>query len=458
MIKESKNFLQNYNIVINSLNLGYSSDKFYERIIKKLNEDNTLTHDDLEYMIEWDDKVSQFHRIRFETIKYKQTFFLEIIQAYVLNIIALNVEKLSLIDKHINELGTQFKKWMDHRDTFQEYSDQKSKADRIYSHSSYFKAVAALMTAIGQPPRIPKPISYSFNFTGLQLLTTIPGNNYSSVQENTTPFTTNLSEYLKSLAIKEGITVKLEGQENLKYIYLNDNEHNVVNLFLPSHRSPVPDAMVLGYLGLPHYILFANLGSTIPDYKLIADRVALLPEVISVGKIKDNDNLKPYDKLIRSLKSKISPNVINYPQGFVPSTGEILSINPVFVEKLLTPLIYNGFFVKVIPISYEVGSEFLLDKPDHQRMEYTIKYGKPLEFEAVKTLVYLQLGSIINPELGLTQKIIDDLLSDKIHGNGPRYFDHYLLSHWYENITDHKELTFEEMIKRAEYRFGFNLK
>ena len=460
MLKEGLEYLQHYETTLELLRDNYSTNLF-DNIINKLNNSVSLNNDDINYLLDWDENVSQFHKIRLEVVKYKQTYFIQIVHAAILNFLAKNMDhnNLSLIDDKINELGTQLKKWMHHKDTFQESIGQQQKANRIYSYSAYFKAVAALKTALGKPPNLPKPISYSFNYAGFQVLNTLFN---SSIQENSTPFTLKLNEYFQSLALQEGITVKLLGQENLKYVHLNDNEHNIVNLFLPSHRSPVPDAIVLGHLNLPHYILFANLGSTIPDYKFISEKISLLPEVISIGRIKNNDNMKPYDKLILSLKNKISPNVINYPQGFVPSTGEVLPINPVFVEKLLVPLIYNKFIVKIIPVSYEVGTEFLFDKPDHQGLEYTIKYGQPLEFNTVKTLVKFQLGSIIDQELDLsetlTKELLDDLLNDRIRGNGPRYFDHYMLTHWYENITEYKELTLEEMIIRAENRLGLNLK
>jgi hypothetical protein len=222
----------------------------------------------------------------------------------------------------------------------------------------------------------------------------------------------------------------------------------MVNLFLPSHRSPIPDALVLGHFDLPHYILFGNpsMFASVPEK--LKKIIASLPEFIPVGRIRDEENMTPTQKLIKSLKSGISRNVINYPQGFVPSTGEILPISKVFVDKFLAPLILHGFIVKIYPIAYEIESEFLLNRENHKNMTYTIKYGKPLEFEAVKTLVRLQLGSV-----ALKKKNLDNLLSGKISGDGPRYFDHYLLTYWYENIINHKELSYEELIQRANNKF-----
>ena len=52
-------------------------------------------------------------------------------------------------------------------------------------------------------------------------------------------------------------------------------------------------------------------------------------------------------------------------------------------------------------------------------------------------------------------KLIDKLLNNSIHGDGPKYIDHYLLSHWYDHITEFKELTIEQLIFRVENRFHF---
>jgi hypothetical protein len=262
-------------------------------------------------------------------------------------------------------------------------------------------------------------MSLPLNYSALQLFLSLT----DTARENYTPFTSKLSEWLRSWANQEGITINVQNLENIEYISTNKSQNNIVNLFLPSHRSPIPDAMLVGHLNLPHYILFANLGSFLADHQLLAQQVSLLPEVIGIGKVKDAD---PCQKLIRALKNKLSPNVINYPQGFVPSAGEIMPISSMFVEKLLVPLINEGFNVKIIPVTYEVDSEFLFDKPNHRNCVYTIKYGKVLTFEAINTLVKF-----------------------------PKYIDHYLLSHWYEQIIEFKELSLEEMIERVEKCFGF---
>ena len=451
------------------------SDEFHEKIIKKLNDYSVLNENDLNYMKNWDMQISQFHKSRLDMIMRKQYIFLNCMNNYIND----NLHKLlqdweipncgmtqydPIVYNQITEINTQFNKWMKHKNTFHGNADPKKKANRVYSFGTYFKTITILLTTLGNPPKPPIPLSPPWNFTSLELLGTLYGGDYP--KENQTPFTTKLSECLKLWAQKEGIVVNVQGKENLKYIYLNDNQHNTVNLFLPSHRSPLPDAMVLGHFDLPHYILFANVASFFSDYKLMSEQITSLSEVIGVGRIRGTENMTPYEKLIQSLKKKISPNVVIYPQGFVPGTGEILPITSAFVEKLLVSLIFNGFRIKIIPISYEVESEFLLDRKDHHGMVYTIKYGLPLESDAVETLVQLQLGSIVDQTVSLIDslnkmdnddKVINKLLNHQIHGDGPKYFDDYLLTHWYEHITEYRELDIEELINRVRKRFGFNL-
>jgi len=456
--------------------MDFLSNEFHERIIKKLNNYSVLNETDLKYMKNWNIQTSQFHKNRLDMIMRKQYIFLNCMNNYIND----NLHKLlqdweipncgmtqydPIVYNQINEINTQFNKWMKHKNTFHGNVDPKKKANRVYSFGTYFKTIATLLTTLGKPPKTPISMSPPWNFTSLELLGTLYGNNYP--EENQTPFTTNLSKCLKLWAQNEGIVVNVQGKENLINIYLNDNQHNTVNLFLPSHRSPIPDAMVMGHFDLPHYILFANVASFFSDYKRMSETITSLPEVIGVGRIRGTENMTPYKKLIQSLKKKISPNVVIYPQGFVPSTGEILPITSAFVEKLLASLIFNGFRIKIIPVSYEVESEFLFDRKDHHDMVYTIKFGKPLEPGAVETLIGLQLGSIVDQNISLIDglnkvdntgnRVINKLLNNQIHGDGLKYFDDYLLTHWYEHITEYRELDIVNLINRVQKRFGFNL-
>ena len=346
-------------------------------------------------------------------------------------------------------MNSQFNKWIECGNTFQADTNQKQRSERVYAWSNYFKAVTILLTSLEKTISSVKPMHPSIDLDFFKMLSTLYNNNYLTTQINTTPFTTKLSYCLRLWAQKEGITINIKGSENIRDVNHALTQIPKVNLFLPSHRSPIPDALVMGHIDLPHYILFGNpaMFAACPD--TLKKLIASVPEFIPIGKIKDANNLSAFDKLLKSLKAGISCNVINYAQGFTPSAGEVLPISHVFVDKLIAPLLINGFIVNVYPIAYEIESEFLLDRVDHQGMTYTIKYGKPIVHDAVKELVKHQLGSV-----SLDKENLDGLLSGDINGDGPKYFDNYLLSFWYDNITEYAELTDDELIGRSKKRFG----
>ena len=131
---------------------------------------------------------------------------------------------------------------------------------------------------------------------------------------------------------------------------------------------------------------------------------------------------------------QLSPNVLNYAQGFVPNAGEVLPIHPRFVETMLWPLIKEGYQITVVPVSYEVESEFLL--PSGRRSgNYQVSLLHPIPPESVRRLVEFQLSERDNPS--------------------KRVFDEFLLKIWHEAIQKDKELTLQELVERAEYSLGF---
>lgn len=454
------------------------SDEFYEAIIEKCNNGLRLNDTDLKYIIDWDSKMSKFHKNRLVNIKIKQFEFLDYVHRRVINLVTIYEKNCMLSDKvnndcyipllskstsdnsilidKKNEVNVLYNKWIEHSNTFQEDSNQKQRAERIYTWSNYFRAVATLLNSLGKTLPTIKPMYPSWSLDNLDLLssvlTTLYNNNYFTAKINTTPFTTELSHCLKLWAQQEGVIVNIESAENISLIHHDVTQTPIVNMFLPSHRSPIPDALLMGHLDLPHYILFGNpnMFASCPD--MLKNMIVNIPEFIPVGKIKDKNVSSSFEKLVKSLKAGISRNVINYAQGFVPSTGEILPISSVFVNKLLAPLIILGYQVNVYPITYEIESEFLLNKENHQGMVYTIKYGKPIMYNALKELVKIQLGSIT-----LDKENLDGLLNGDISGdisdNSPKCVDHYLLTYWYENIVEYPELTTEQLIERANKRF-----
>jgi len=439
----------------------HQSSMFYDNIIKKCNNCIRLTNTDLEYMKEWDKNISSYHEKRIMMIKCKHIYFLNYVNKLVNKLILKNNVDVSCyvpfltssintadLTNKIREMTKHFNTWIENGNTFDENTEQKQKAVRVYAWSNYFKSVFAVLNTLEYSVRTLTPM-YPSMILIVKLLTTIYNNNYSTVQPNTTPFTTKLSECLREWAEQEGITVNVIEKEHLNFICHEQTQTKTVNLFLPSHRSAIPDALVMGHLDLPHYILFGNpaMFGSVPE--TLKTLIASVPEFISVGKIKNNDNMTPIEKLIKSLDAGLGPDVLIYFHGFVPSAGEILPISPVSVDKCIAPLILNGYNVNIYPIAYEIESEFLLNRENHKGMVYTIKYGAPLKYNAVKELVRYQLGSV-----ALKKENLDDLINGKLHGDGPKYIDHYLLTFWYDTITEHKELTIDELIERFNKRYG----
>jgi hypothetical protein len=45
-------------------------------------------------------------------------------------------------------------------------------------------------------------------------------------------------------------------------------------------------------------------------------------------------------------------------------------------------------------------------------------------------------------------------MTSSLQGDGPKCFDNYMLSFWFDNIVEHKELTYDELVERGNKRFG----
>lgn len=444
------------------------SNDFYETIIEKCNNKSILNDYDIGYINNWTQTQITFHENRLTETKNKQIRFINYINTNV-NIIFNTYNnrnpdvqcRICSSGPDINALHKKLKehydKWFNTNDTFSSDSDQKARSTRIYAWSDYFKAVYNLLKAIHKLSQQPKSIDPSPKHI-LSVMSQLYNNTYSTAQQNTTPFTTTLSECAKLWTIEEGITINILGQENLYNIYHDITQVPTVNLFMPSHRSPIPDLFMMAHLNLPHYILFGNpamfkfpefITTHFPSIPYsLKESVSSIPEFIAVGTIKDY-TISPTDKLLKSLSTGISRNVINYAQGFVPSTGEILPISNAFVNKLLVPLLLNDYIVNIYPVAYETDSEFLFDKPDHTNITYTLKYGKPLFHEAIVALITCQLGSV-----KLIKENLEGLMTSSLQGDGPKCFDNYMLSFWFDNIVEHKELTYDELVERGNKRFG----
>jgi hypothetical protein len=440
---------------------AYTAEEFHERIIQKCNGGFALNGYDLAYLEEWNEKVSQFHDYRLEMVKMKEFHFLNYIQNILKEHLAENpiLGSNPNVIKQLEEINTQYNTWINLGSTFSENTDQKARGGRTYAWNNYFKAVPALLTLLKFKLNITQPMFPSWDILLDFFTDTFLKNNYSDIKSNPTPFTKKLAECSKRWAQHEGIRIQVEGKENLGLIPSECTQTPRVNLFVPSHRYPTPDILLLGdlieHLGLPHCIIFGNpkMFANIPD--LFKRQIAFLPDFIPVGDIKDMD---PNKKISMSLNR--SPNFILYLQGFTSNIGDIQRISKQSVNKLIAVLLtmvfddpfpkyFEGCEVNIYPIAYESESEFSFNKPNHRDVLYKIKFGKPLKYGAVQTLTKLQLGSI-----PLRKENYLALLNGKISGNGPRYIDNYLLTYWWENIIDHAELELKQLVERTKEKLG----
>ena len=444
---------------------GFSSRGFYEKIVAPLNKGESFNFD---YLKLWESRNVQLHQARYTLIEKKQHAF----------IVLTHVSLDALVNEHpskkflrkFERLDEIFRRWADASDAVGEGLDPKTQRERMYAFYDYFKGARELLEDLKLAPDF-KPIQGSSRlrkfqgvvgaglsgsyiatqlfvrslYTGVKYLNPfryiLPRSWKTKIRQkllrNTTPLTSELGmpAAFKSLAAMKGYRVHVRGQEILKSLPLQiEPGKKTVNLFLPSHRSDVVDAMVMAHLNLPHFLVFANPSAFVPGI-VLGTMVANLPEFISVGKWRGFGSPTPTDKLISALEAQRSPNVINYPQGFVANAGEILPINASFVEKLLYPLVTRGYDVNIIPISYEIDSHLLSQSGEVDSTEVFATIHPPLTPNAVKTLVEHQMKTA---------------QSD----TPARYIDHFLSTLWYENIRDNKELGLNELMRRAEENLG----
>jgi len=443
-----------------------STEGFYENVIYPVNRGGKAALN-LDYLREWERGNSLFHQKRYEEIKQKQIYFMEKTHAAIHALVAskLNSDTPSELEskvlKNLETLDSEFNKWSLAKNFVGEGFEAVQQRDRMYPIYDYFVTTRELLKDLGEGPgrledgwRLPKwkrvkggtGAALSACYLGTQILTrellsrvnrinplsyclpesVVSGFN-RTVCYNSTPFTSGwgLPSLLGNVADFKGYDVQVEGRENLEDIPLQASaDRKVVNLFLPPHRSEVGDALLLGKLGLPHFLMFSNPSAYAP-HPWVGNVLASLPEFISVGKWKGYPPLTPAEKLFKSLEEKRSPNVINFPQGFVSRMGEILPMHHQFEEKLIRPLIQKGYEVNVVPMTFEVDSGHLSRSGGSDDLKIRAKFHPPLRHSTVKALVELEDSSL------------------------NRVFNHFMSTFWFEKIQTHKELSVEELLRRT---------
>ncbi|MEO5970442.1 MAG: hypothetical protein ABIQ95_10995, partial [Bdellovibrionia bacterium] len=450
---------------------------FYKNIVEPLNSGAELNQS---YLQNWESRNSKIRSDRFKIWEAKQFYIVALIHAGVHQAATTLQASDQLTDSlgsrfaaDLKKLDKQFQEWETSSHFSQENINPKDQRKRTYGFGEYVIKAREILQYVGQAPAF-ESLSHSstalkgklrlggsLGYLGGQLVIRSSANalnylnpfhyifphqwrrNFRKVLfRNYTPFNNNggISGLFKGLREIRGYSVELVGQENLAQVPLKGiRGRKVANLFLPAHRNDIADAILMSRLSeeIGSFLMFANPSAFAGNYAL-GQMLASLPEFISVGKWRGFPDLSPTEKLIKNLEQERSPNVINYPQGFVSNMGELLPINSSFVQKLLAPLLARGFEVNVIPLSYEVDSKFLSKTGEVDDLQIQARIHPPLLHSTVKKLAEKQLAA------------------QALEGDSPqtRYFDHFLSTLWLESIQEHGELTLDELLERTEKSLG----
>jgi hypothetical protein len=389
----------------------------------------------------WFKKQKRYQDLLDDFILLKQSHFITKARSELKRLVCqLPQKKQKDLDEDLSYLAEQFKTW----EAVKNIIGGPKQKDRLYSYQNYFLRLPDLFKKIikNSPDLAPRetpqtlPASASIKSKifgqlkmagiGLKILGDIIRG--KKRKEGSTPLTNKLNKLFINWGKKSNFSVVISGRENLPNLKLPVPDNKTVNLFLPSHRAPIADAVLMGHLGLPSYMIFANPKAFMPN-KAAAQRLASIPEFLAVGKWRGKGNPRPADKLVQGLKNRLSYNALNYPQGFTATMNEILPITPAFSPKLLGRLIKEGFKVNVIPISYEVGSKFL---------------------RASENMIERDIQAKVHPSFspGLIELVL------KLEKQGlENLFGVMLRSFWLEHIEKYGELKLEEIELRLYGQF-----
>jgi hypothetical protein len=428
-------------------------------------------HLESDYLNEWEKRNAEFHQARIAVIAEKQTYLINILQQSLHHEIATRMTQLDTtsssyraeiaeLEKTTLDLDARYERWNVAKEVIGVEAHPSKQNARMYAVTEYLDNAREIMITFGKadPWRIAKNPNKLKGFSGatgkmaaaFRILYKLFRRNYFSVSKkigpNSTPLNTSvggLQTFFNQMAKQQGYHLTVEGLENLQKLELNvstDPTKKFVNLFLPAHRQSNVDAISMVNLGLPHFLLFANAAQSVPNHYL-GKLMASLPEYISVGPEKGRFPISTADKAIQSVNQKISPNAINYPQGLIANIGEILPINPHFVEKLLLRFINEGYQVNLIPVAYETDSKALSSSGEIDDHNVTIRIMPPVMHDTLKVLIEKEMAS------------------QAVGAMGPKklFINYFLNSVWYENIRKHKELTIDELLDRAEYNLQLKL-
>ena len=251
-----------------SIDSDCSADHFYENVILKkgaIQDDGSLEA----YLTQWSEAASRFHTQRLQLVLDKQEYFLNYVQFSIEGLAKDELRTLnesawwwkliswrqwSRIESGLKNAEALLSKWRETKHTLvSKTAIQEERRTRVYAFRDYFREVSQLLTTLGRPPLLAK----SFSTPKLEAARILGGvilqncfPNCFPQKPNTTPLTHEISSVMKYWAQREGVQVETRGKHYLEELVLDfrPSDEKRINLFLPAHRSTVPDSMAMANL------------------------------------------------------------------------------------------------------------------------------------------------------------------------------------------------------------------
>lgn len=425
----------------------YSASQLYKKVVPLLEKNSKEANT---YFTSWYEKQNDFQKKSLALTLDKQQYVMEKTHA--------DMERF--LDKIPEKLAKKYRKKYKsiYEDTYQVWEKNKNvvatkeQRFRTYNFDRYLNRLRNLTDVMKTEEGMnkfynPKDSVSGPAFSTTSKLSALPGllSSVSKVygqhifgskpKRGETPITKHANKLFRRLGKHFKYDVKVEGRENIpKEVAMPKPKSKDIYFFFPPHKNGVVDAMVLGSLEIPNYIVFANASTFVS--KKIAAVLQSSPEFIAVGPFRGKERKLPADKFFESLKTGVSNNAVNFPSGFVSNIGEILPIRTELSDRLIGQAIEKGYNPIIVPLAFEVGSAFLTKSGKVEDKDTAVKILPPLPSNFIK----------------FAKKFEDDLGKNGLPKN---VINTIVTSLWVENIKKHKELKLDEIEERLHN--GINL-
>jgi hypothetical protein len=195
------------------------------------------------------------------------------------------------------------------------------------------------------------------------------------------PLTESIFKAVKKIGEIQGVSITLEGEENLPQKY----EPDTVNLFVASHRHGLNDILTVARLNTNSLIFFGAANNFIPRVlnlffglkNKIISRMNQNLGFIVVGKGSDPE---PIEKAIKIIQETPVRNFLIFPGGRLPEGfGATMGVREKFFseEGLISSLESKGYKVNLIPLSFPnnarlFDNETLLDENGSKELKVEV--------------------------------------------------------------------------------------